>query len=142
MNTYNDDVVSLPTIEPLMPGEDSVPSKQPEQNINYDDASTRMYEILAETRIKEEVKKRIESEKIKRDTIIYFIVLFVLFILSMLFLPKLLVIPIILSLSVINVRFSMVKQNLDLKEAIKDNSVLTLLTGLFVFLAVLCIFCE
>ncbi len=141
MNNNNDDA-SLPTIEPFMPGEDSVPSKQPEQNINYDDASTRMYEILAEARIKEAVKQRRESENRNRDTITYLVVLFVLLFLSISFLPKFLVIPIILSLSVIKVRFSMIKQNLNLKEALKDNIVLILLTGLFVFLAVLFIFDE
>ena len=74
------------------------------------------------------------------NTIVYLLVLLVLFILSMEFLPSFLVIPVIMSFLVIKVLLAMKKQDLDLKGAIKDNIVLVLLTGLFVFLAILNIF--
>ncbi|MBR6986181.1 MAG: hypothetical protein IKH75_22165, partial [Ruminococcus sp.] len=82
----------------------------------------------------------LRESMMQTNTIVYLLILLVLFILSMEFLPSFLVIPVIMSFLVIKVLLAMKKQDLDLKGSIKENIVVVLLTGLFVFLAVLNIF--
>ena len=116
----NTDTDELPVLEPLMPGEDT-PSEPISQYIKRG-------------------KSELRESMMQTNTIVYLLVLLVLFILSMEFLPPFLVIPVIMSFLIIKVLLAMKKQDLDLKRAIKDNIVLVLLTGLFVFLAILNIF--
>ena len=71
------------------------------------------------------------------DTIICFAVLGVIFVLSMEFLPSILAIPAIMSFLVIKVLLGIKRDGYDLKGALGENIALVLLTGLFVFLALL-----
>jgi hypothetical protein len=128
----------LPVLEPLMPGEDT-PSEPISQYGNHQNAEDKIAEIMAQAHIKRG-KAELQESMMQTNTIVYLLILLVLFILSMEFLPSFLVIPVIMSFLVIKVLLALNKQNLDLKGAIKDNIVLVLLTGLFVFLAILNIF--
>jgi hypothetical protein len=78
-------------------------------------------------------KAELREIMMQTNTIVYLLILLILFILSMEFLPSFLVIPVIMSFLVIKVLLAMKKQDLDLKGAIKENIVVVLLTGLFVF---------
>ena len=129
----------LPVLEPLMPGEatPSEPISQYGNHHNNEDKTAE--EILAQARINKG-KAELRESMMQTDTIVYLLVSLVLFFLSMEFLPPFLVIPVIMSFLVIKVLLAMKKQDLDLKEAMRDNIVLVLLTGLFVFLAFLNIF--
>ena len=126
----------LPVLEPLMPGEDAPSSISPDRDESYQNAKEKAEEILAEAHIKKG-KAKLRESMMQTDTIVYLLVLLVLFFLSMEFLPSFLVIPVIMSFLVIKVLLAMKKQDLDLKGAMRDNIVLVLLTGLFVFLAFL-----
>ena len=128
----------LPVLEPLMHGEDP-PSEPISQDRNHQNTEDKIAEIMAQAHIKRG-KAELRESMMQTNTIVYLLVLLVLFILSMEFLPSFLVIPVIMSFLVIKVLLAMKKQDLDLKGAIKDNIVLVLLTGLFVFLAILNIF--
>ena len=128
----------LPILEPLMPGEDSQPEPI-SQYENHQNTEDKIAEIMAQAHIKRG-KAELRESMMQTNTIVYLLVLLVLFILSMEFLPSFLVIPVIMSFLVIKVLLAMKKQDLDLKGAIKGNIVLVLLTGLFVFLAILNIF--
>ena len=128
----------LPVLEPLMPGEDP-PPEPISQYRNHQNTEDKIAEIMAQAHIKRG-KAELRESMMQTNTIVYLLVLLVLFILSMEFLPSFLVIPVIMSFLVIKVLLAMKKQDLDLKGAIKDNIVLALLTGLFVFLAILNIF--
>ncbi|MDO5559790.1 MAG: hypothetical protein Q4F95_09365 [Oscillospiraceae bacterium] len=132
MEDNHDTNNNLPVPEPLMPGEDAPSSKPPEHH----NAQDKLAEILAHANAQKGLKE-LKDSNMDRQTIIYFAILLVLFVFSMKFLPHLLVIPVILSVSVIMVRCSMIKKKLDLKEALKDNIVLILLTGLFLFMAII-----
>ncbi|WP_028518411.1 hypothetical protein [Ruminococcus flavefaciens] len=124
-----------PVLEPLMPGED--PQPEPiSQDRNHQNTEDKIAEIMAQAHIKRG-KAELRESMMQSNTIVYLLVLLVLFILSMEFLPSFLVIPVIMSFLVIKVLLAMKKQDLDLKGAIKGNIVLVLLTGLFVFLAIL-----
>lgn len=125
----------LPVLEPLMPGEDT-PSEPISQDRNHQNTEDKIAEIMAQAHIKRG-KAELRESMMQTNTIVYLLVLLVLFILSMEFLPSFLVIPVIMSFLVIKVLLAMKKQDLDLKGAIKGNIVLVLLTGLFVFLAIL-----
>ena len=125
----------LPVLEPLMPGEDT-PPEPISQYRNHQNTEDKIAEIMAQAHIKRG-KSELRESIMQTNTIVYLLVLLVLFILSMEFLPSFLVIPVIMSFLVIKVLLAMKKQDLDLKGAIKDNIVLVLLTGLFVFLAIL-----
>ena len=125
----------LPVLEPLMPGEDP-PSEPISQDRNHHNTEDKIAEIMAQAHIKRG-KAELRESMMQTNTIVYLLVLLVLFILSMEFLPSFLVIPVIMSFLVIKVLLAMKKQDLDLKGAIKGNIVLVLLTGLFVFLAIL-----
>ena len=128
----------LPVLEPLMPGEDT-PSESISQYGNHQNTEDKIAEIMAQAHIKRG-KSELRESMMQTNTIVYLLVLLVLFILSMEFLPSFLVIPVIMSFLVTKVLLAMKKQDLELKGAIKDNIVLVLLTGLFVFLAILNIF--
>ena len=128
----------LPVLEPLMPGEDT-PSEPISQYGNHQNTEDKIAEIMAQANIKRG-KSELRESMMQTNTIVYLLVLLVLFILSMEFLPSFLVIPVIMSFVVIKVLLAMKKQDLDLKGALKNNIVLVLLTGLFVFLAILNIF--
>ncbi len=128
----------LPVLEPLMPGEDP-PSEPISQDRNHQNTEDKIAEIMAQAHIKRG-KAELRESMMQTNTIVYLLVLLVLFILSMEFLPSFLVIPVIMSFLVIKVLLAMKKQDLDLKGAIKENIVVVLLTGLFVFLSVLNIF--
>lgn len=125
----------LPVLEPLMPGEDP-PSEPISQDRNHQNTEDKVAEIMAQAHIKRG-KAELRESMMQSNTIVYLLVLLVLFILSMEFLPSFLVIPVIMSFLVIKVLLAMKKQDLDLKGAIKGNIVLVLLTGLFFFLAIL-----
>ena len=125
----------LPVLEPLMHGEDP-PSEPISQDRTHQDTEDKIAEIMAQAHIKRG-KAELRESMMQTNTIVYLLVLLILFILSMEFLPSFLVIPVIMSFLVIKVLLAMKKQDLDLKEAIKGNIVLVLLTGLFVFLAIL-----
>ena len=126
---------TLPKLEPLMPEEDT-PSEPISQYGNHRSNEYKIEEILAQARINKG-KAELRESMMQTDTIVYLLVSLVLFFLSMEFLPSFLVIPVIMSFLVIKVLLTMKKQDLDLKEAMRDNIVLVLLTGLFVFLAIL-----
>lgn len=126
---------TLPKLEPLMPVENT-PSEPISQYGNHRSNENKIEEILAQARINKG-KAELRESKMQTDTIVYLLVSLVLFILSMEFLPSFLVIPVIMSFLVIKVLLDMKKQDLDLKEAMRNNIVLVLLTGLFVFLAFL-----
>ena len=128
----------LPVLEPLMPGEDT-PSEPISQYGNHQNTEDKIAEIMAQAHIKRG-KAELRESMMQTNTIVYLLVLLVLFILSMEFLPSFLVRPVIMSFLVIKVLLAMKKQDLDLKGTIKENIVVVLLTGLFVFLAVLNIF--
>ena len=128
----------LPVLEPLMPGEDT-PSEPISQYGNHQNTEDKIAEIMAQANIKRG-KSELRESMMQTNTIVYLLVLLVLFILSMEFLPSFLVIPVIMSFVVIKVLLAMKKQDLDLKGVLKNNIVLVLLTGLFVFLAILNIF--
>ena len=128
----------LPVLEPLMPGEDT-PSEPVSQYGNHLNTEDKVAEIMTQAHIKRG-KSELRESMMQTDTIVYLLVLLVLFILSMEFLPSFLVIPVIMSFLVTKVLLAMKKQDLELKGAIKDDIVLVLLTGLFVFLAILNIF--
>ena len=134
----NTDTDELPVLEPLMPGEDT-PSEPISQYGNHQNTEDKIADIMAQAHIKRG-KAELRESMMQTNTIVYLLVLLVLFILSMEFLPPFLVIPVIMSFLIIKVLLAMKKQDLDLKGAIKDNIVLVLLTGLFVFLAILNIF--
>ena len=125
----------LPVLEPLMPGEDT-PAEPISQYGNHQNNEAKIEEILAQARINKG-KAELRESKMQTDTIVCLLVLLVLFFLSMEFLPSFLVIPVIMSFLVIKVLLAMKKQDLDLKGALRDNIVLVLFTGLFVFLAIL-----
>ena len=125
----------LPVLEPLMPGEDT-PAEPISQYGNHQNNEAKIEEILAQARINKG-KAELRESKMQTDTIVCLLVLLVLFFLSMEFLPSFLVIPVIMSFLVIKVLLAMKKQDLDLKGAMRDNIVLVLFTGLFVFLAIL-----
>lgn len=125
----------LPVLEPLMPGEDT-PSEPISQYGNHQNNEDKIAEILAQAHINKG-KAELRESMMQTDTIVYLLVLLVLFILSMEFLPSFLVIPVTMSFLVIKVLLAMKKQDLDLKGAMRDNIVLVLLTGLFVFVAFL-----
>lgn len=128
----------LPVLEPLMPGEDT-PSEPVSQYGNHQNTEDKIAEIMDQAHIKRG-KSELRESMMQTNTIVYLLILLVLFILSMEFLPPFLVIPVIMSFLIIKVLLAMKNQDLDLKVAIKDNIVLVLLTGLFVFLAILNIF--
>ena len=138
MNDKLNNTDELPVLEPLMSGEDT-PSEPVSQYRNHQDTEDKIAEVMAQAHIKRG-KAELRESIMQTNTIVYFFVLFILFILSMEFLPPFLVIPVIMSFLIIKVLLAMKKQDLDLKGAIKDNIVLVLLTGLFVFLAILNIF--
>ena len=125
----------LPVLEPLMPGEDT-PSEPISQYGNHQNNENKTAEILARAHINKG-KAELRESRMQTDTIVFLLVLGVLFVLSMSFLPSFLVIPVVMSFSVIKVLLAMKKQDLDLKGAMRNNIVLVLLTGLFVFLAFL-----
>lgn len=125
----------LPVLEPLMPGEDTQ-YEHISQYGNHQNTEDKIADIMVQAHIKRG-KSELRQSMMQTNTIVYLLVLLVLFILSMKFLPSFLVIPVIMSFLVIKVLLAMKKQDLDLKVAIKDNIVLVLLTGLFVFLAIL-----
>lgn len=129
----NDDTPIV--LEPLMPGEDA-PYKPDEQCTDHKDGVDRIEDILIREKINQG-KTELKESRMQRDALISMAVLLVLFFFSMEFLPAFLAIPVILAFSVIKVRSSMKKKSLDLKEAVNDNIVLVLLTGLFVYLAFL-----
>ena len=138
MNNKLNNTDELPVLEPLMPGGDT-PSEPISQYVNHQNTEDKIAEIMAQAHIKRG-KAELRESMMQTNTIVYLLVLLVLFILSMEFLPPFLVIPVIMSFLVIKVLLAMKKQDLELKGAIKDNIVLVLLTGLFVFLAILNIF--
>ena len=138
MNNKLNNTDELPVLEPLMPGEDT-PSEPISQYRDNQNAEDKIAEIMAQAHIKRG-KAELRESMMQTNTIVYLLILLVLFILSMEFLPSFLVIPVIMSFLVIKVLLAMKKQDLDLKGAIKENIVVVLLTGLFVFLAVLNIF--
>ena len=125
----------LPVLESLMPGEDTQ-YEHISQYGNHQNTEDKIADIMVQAHIKRG-KSELRQSMMQTNTIVYLLVLLVLFILSMKFLPSFLVIPVIMSFLVIKVLLAMKKQDLDLKVAIKDNIVLVLLTGLFVFLAIL-----
>ena len=135
MNNKLNNTDELPVLEPLMPGEDT-PSDPISQYRDHQNAEDIIADIMAQAHIKRG-KAELRESMMQTNTIVYLLILLVLFILSMEFLPSFLVIPVIMSFLVIKVLLAMKKQDLDLKGAIKDNIVLVLLTGLFVFLAIL-----
>ena len=135
MNNKLNNTDELPVLEPLMPGEDT-PSEPISQDRNHQNTEDKIAEIMAQAHIKRG-KAELRESMMQTNTIVYLLVLLVLFILSMEFLPSFLVIPVIMSFLVIKVLLAMKKQDLDLKGAIKGNIVLVLLTGLFAFLAIL-----
>ena len=108
-------------------------------NVGGGNTEDKIAEIMAQAHIKRG-KSELRESMMQTNTIVYLLILLVLFILSMEFLPSFLVIPVIMSFLVIKVLLAMKKQDLDLKRAIKENIVVVLLTGLFVFLAILNIF--
>ena len=138
MNNKLNNTDELPVLEPLMPGEDP-PSEPISQYGNHQNTEDKIAEIMAQVHIKRG-KSELRESMMQTNTIVYLLILLVLFILSMEFLPSFLVIPVIMSFLVIKVLLAMKKQDLDLKGTIKENIVVVLLTGLFVFLAVLNIF--
>ena len=138
MNNKLNNNDELPVLEPLMPGEDP-PSEPISQYGNHQNTEDKIAEIMAQAHIKRG-KAELRESMMQTNTIVYLLILLVLFILSMEFLPSFLVIPVIMSFLVIKVLLAMKKQDLDLKGSIKENIVVVLLTGLFVFLAVLNIF--
>ena len=135
MSDKFDNADELPVLEPLMPGEDT-PSEPISQNGNHQNNVNKTAEILAEAHINKG-KAELRESRMQTDTIVYLLVLGVLFMLSMSFLPSFLVIPVIMSFFIIKVLLAMKKQDLDLKGAMRNNIILVLLTGLFVFLAFL-----
>ena len=135
MNNKLNNTDELPVLGPLMPGEDP-PSEPISQYGNHQNTEDKIAEIMAQAHIKRG-KAELRESMMQTNTIVYLLILLVLFILSMEFLPSFLVIPVIMSFLVIKVLLAMKKQDLDLKGAIKENIVVVLLTGLFVFLAVL-----
>ena len=138
MNNKLNNTDELPVLEPLMPGEDT-PSEPIPQYRDHQNAEDKIADIMEQAHIKRG-KAELRESMMQTNTIVYLLILLVLFILSMEFLPPFLVIPVIMSFLVIKVLLAMKKQDLDLKGAIKENIVVVLLTGLFVFLAVLNIF--
>ena len=134
-NNHESVYATLPKLEPLMPGEDT-PSEPISQYGNHRSYEYKIEEIFDQARINKG-KAELREIKMQTDTIVYWLVSLALFFLSMEFLPSFLVIPVIMSFLVIKVLLTMKKQDLDLKEAMRDNSVLVVLTGLFVFLAIL-----
>ena len=130
-----DNTDKLPVLEPLMSGEDT-PYEPAPQYAGHQNNEDKMAEILAQAHIKRG-KSELRESMMQTDTIVYLLVLLVLFFISMEFLPSFLVIPAIMSFLVIKVLLAVKRQGLDLKGAMRDNMVLVLLTGLFVFVALL-----
>ncbi|MBQ8967983.1 hypothetical protein [Ruminococcus sp.] len=125
----------LSVLEPLMSGEYT----------SYEDTATyrehldtedKISEIMAHAHIKRG-RSELRESLMQTDTIISFAVLGVIFVLSMEFLPSIPAIPAIMSFLVIKVLLVMKRDGYDLKGALRENIALALLTGLFLFLAIL-----
>ncbi len=125
----------LPVLEPLMSGEDTA-SENVSQYREHLDTEDKISEIMAHAHIKRG-KSELRESLMQTDTIICFAVLGVIFVLSMEFLPSILAIPAIMSFLVIKVLLAIKRDGYDLKGALGENIALVLLTGLFVFLALL-----
>ena len=125
----------LPVLEPLMSGEDTA-SENVSQYREHLDTEDKISEIMAHAHIKRG-KTELRESLMQTDTIICFAVLGVIFVLSMEFLPSILAIPAIMSFLVIKVLLAIKRDGYDLKGALGENIALVLLTGLFVFLALL-----
>ena len=94
----------LPVLKPLMPGEDT-PSEPISQYGNHRNTEDKIAEIMAQAHIKRG-KSELRESMMQTNTIVYLLVLLVLFILSMEFLPSFLVIPVIMSFLVIKLKWS------------------------------------
>ena len=125
----------LPVLEPLMSGEDTA-SENVSQYREHLDTEDKISEIMAHAHIRRG-KSELRESLMQTDTIICFAVLGVIFVLSMEFLPSILAIPAIMSFLVIKVLLAIKRDGYDLKGALGENIALVLLTGLFVFLALL-----